>query len=131
MPAFWKARRTRSTSSGLSSTSRIVLPFLIMGLLRRGKFDPKPAALAWPRLHARATTHPLHTLAHDGQPDARPRVRLGAVQALEDTEDALVMLRGNTYAVVLDPEAQVAPAICPSPCIAATRLALAQLGADP
>src|SRR5467141_1872559 len=127
MPAFRKARRTSSTSSGLSSTSRMVLPFLIMGLLRCGEFDPESTALAWPRLHTRATTHPLHALAHDGQPDARPRVRLRAVETLEHSEDALVMLRGNTYAVVLDPEAQVGPVARPLP----TPPSLHQLGADP
>src|SRR5438128_12051165 len=83
MPAFRKARRSKSTSSGLSSTSRIVLPFAFIRLLRRWKFDPEPAALTRPRLDARAAAHPLRALTHDGEPDARPWVAFGGVQGLD------------------------------------------------
>src|SRR5688572_30336328 len=66
------------------------------------KESTPPAGLT---LDSRPPAHPLHGLSNDGQADPRTRVGLGAVQPLENAEDPLVVLGGNSNAVVLDPKA--------------------------
>src|SRR4030095_6496712 len=86
-------------SLGSSSTWRIV--FMILSFL---KLNPEVGAPSQFRLEADLRPHAFNDLAHDGQADARALVRRGGVNPLQQTEDALMILRGNAYAIVPEPD---------------------------
>src|SRR2546421_3003143 len=106
MPALRKAMAVNITSSGLSSTCRILLS--ISGALPRWKLDPKAAALARLRFQASASTHSFGAFADQRQPNPSARIDLLAVQSLEQAENLFMVLPGNADAIVLDPQADKA-----------------------
>src|ERR1043166_8318501 len=106
--AFLKPMRMRSRSFSLSSTSRMVWRLLIL-LVQFGFF------LGFLQLHPKATSLPASGLQphlpakafdpvfHNCQADACAPVSR-AVQSREETEDLLLVFRGDPDAVVLHPE---------------------------
>src|SRR5581483_4786870 len=69
-----------------------------------GKGEVEDTALAGPRLDPDAAAVTFDHLPADGQADARARVFRAGVQALEDEEDPLGVLRRDADAVVADGE---------------------------
>src|SRR5690242_7459805 len=100
MPAFSNALRVSRASSGLSSTSRTVDSWALIPRLFTGELDPEPRALAQGGIDAGPAPHLLHAFADDSKTDAGAGVGLAAVQTLEDVEDPLLVLGGDTDAVV-------------------------------
>ena len=102
--ASLSASRVRRTSPGLSSTSRIsigVVTAAIIALLSlSGEREVEGRALAGLGLDPDAPAVALDDLLADRQADAGARVLVPAVQALEDDEDALEVLRVDADAVV-------------------------------
>ena len=70
----------------------------------------KGAAAGGRRLHAAGAAHPFHAFAHDGKADAGAGITR-PLQPLKDAEDFFPELRGDAYAVVLQPKANPAPAV--------------------
>src|SRR5437016_6102924 len=98
---FWKAWRVNSTSSGLSSTSRIWTDCSTTGncsfeskeecrALVDGPFRPDAPAVA------------VDDAVNDGQADTGSLIVLGAMQALEDAEKFVGVLHVEPHPVVLD-----------------------------
>src|SRR3990167_4679212 len=63
------------------------------------QLEVESGALPGRALGPGAAAHALHRLGHDGQADAGAGVVLGAVQALEDLEDAVVEAHVEAHAV--------------------------------
>src|SRR5215831_4899288 len=106
MRAFPNARWIRRTSFGSSSTTRITWPELTSVLARsRLELDPEPAAVTGIRFDPHLASHALHRLAHDREPDARPRVVIIGMQPLEHAKDPRLMLGSDADAVVFYPHA--------------------------
>src|SRR5947209_2114816 len=102
----------RRTSPGLSSTSRMSMgrasdgsPMAALLTGREGEVKAAPPARF--RFGPDAPAVALDHLFADGQPDARTRVLLAVVQALEDQENALGVLRLDADAVVAHPKEPV------------------------
>src|SRR5262245_54321849 len=95
-----RARPTRRTSLGSSSTWRIVLELSLMR--GGGQFDPEAAAPAWFGFDPDFAGHAFGPFAHEGEADAGAGVGIVAVQTLEQFENFILMLRGDADAVVLD-----------------------------
>src|SRR5687767_4319519 len=93
-PIMCGPSRIRQSRSPISRALRVL-----------GQFYPKRASMPIARLDPHAPAHALHAAADDGQADARAGELFKAVQALEDVEDALVVLGSDADAVVLDREA--------------------------
>src|SRR5207302_2320047 len=90
------ASRVRRASPGLSSTNRISIgtpPVFISGLADCGQRERERRALARLGLDPDPAAVTLHDLLADGQPQARAGVFLLPMQALEDDEDPLEVLR--------------------------------------
>src|SRR5882672_5329956 len=85
------ARPIRSTSFGSSSTWRMVglLSFIICG----GQLNPEPTALTGLGFEADASRHAFGPLPDESQTHARPRIRVVAVQSLEQPEYFFLMFR--------------------------------------
>src|SRR5258706_14806549 len=90
-------------SFGSSSIKRMMKVGWFMALRLR-KFDPEPASLSLYGLQAGPSAHLLHGLAHDRQADAASRILGRRAEALENSEDALLVFRPDSDPVVLDPE---------------------------
>ena len=92
-PCFSRARRTRNTSPGLSSASRIVIGELIISDFRPLQREEERGTLAGLRFDPNAPTGTLDDLLAKSKPDPRA-FKGGPVQPFEDPED----LRADTRA---------------------------------
>src|SRR5919109_1807983 len=111
-----KACTASSTSSGLSSTSRISTgpsgtaagspPSLLaptgVASFAHSEREGEGRAAVDGRLCPHAPAVAVHDALHDRQPDARPLVVLGAVQPLEDAEELVRVARVEAHPVVAD-----------------------------
>src|SRR5919201_778183 len=97
---FRNACRVRSTSSGLSSTSKISTPFSITGSPLQSK--EKGRTVARPGIGPHPPAVAVDDALDDGQAHPRPLVLLGAVEALEDAEELVGVLHVEPDAVVPD-----------------------------
>ena len=88
------------------SSSRLAgrVPILAAG----GDLNPELAALPWLRFHTDAATHPLDAFSNERQANASAGILFDRMEALEETEDFLVMLGGDADPVVANGNAEVA-----------------------
>src|SRR5207249_3388513 len=75
------------------------------------QLDPETAAFARRGFESDAAAHALNAFAHNGQTNACARIAFGAMESFEDFKDTLLVRRGDSNAVVLDPEAHNLAAI--------------------
>src|SRR5579862_1886299 len=73
------------------------------------ELDPEAAPLPGLRLQARSPAHLLGRLPDDREANPRAGVLLDGVEAFEDPENALSVLRGDADPAVLHPEPDVPP----------------------
>src|SRR4051794_28332554 len=70
---------------------------------RPGQFHPEPAPLTQSGFHPHFAAHPGNSSLDDGQTD--PSSGIVVAQAFEDSEDALMVLWGDSNPIVFHPEA--------------------------
>src|SRR5271166_1059704 len=101
--ASLSASRVRRTSAGLSSTNRMSIGLtgfiiLVPSFIRNGEMEGGTCSRF--RLHPHAAAVPFHNLFADRQANAGARILLTAVQALENNENPVKILRGYANAVI-------------------------------
>ena len=70
-----------------------------------GKFEPETAALAGRRFEAEFTLEAFDAFADKSETDAGSRIGMRRVEAFEEAEDFLVVVRMDANAVVFDGDA--------------------------
>src|SRR5262245_13618362 len=103
---FMKARRVRATSSGLSSTNR--MSFSCMGSFpRRSHREVKGRALLDSGFRPDLTAVAVNDALHGGQPDARAREFLLAVEALKGPKQSRTVGHIEADTVIADEISQL------------------------
>ena len=69
-----------------------------------GQLNPEAAARTGSRFDANAATHSLDAFAHDGQADARARIRVRAVKPFEHSKNAFMIFGLDADTVVFNPQ---------------------------
>src|SRR5678816_3720664 len=70
-------------------------------MCRSRELHPKPAAFTHVRFDSSLSTHAFRAFPNEREPNARAGVAFGVMQALKQSENPLLMIRSDAYAIVL------------------------------